>query len=89
VAQALCRARDFPHALDELALLHERGNHNVVFVDYVYSAGQAAELGYVPSLTALASVTNMERWDVRSIRCCPSTMTILPVSRMIAMLALR
>ena len=43
---------EFPHALHELALLHERGIDNVVFVDYDYSAellAQAAELGYAPS----------------------------------------
>ncbi|KZO91273.1 HCP-like protein [Calocera viscosa TUFC12733] len=43
---------EFPHALHELALLHERGVENVVFVDYEYAAellAQAAELGYAPS----------------------------------------
>ncbi|XP_006454294.1 hypothetical protein AGABI2DRAFT_189560 [Agaricus bisporus var. bisporus H97] len=43
---------EFPHALHELALLHERGIENVVFVDYEYSTellAQAAELGYAPS----------------------------------------
>jgi TPR repeat protein len=43
---------EFPHALHELALLHERGIDDVVFVDYEYSAellAQAAELGYAPS----------------------------------------
>ena len=43
---------EFPHALHELALLHERGIDNVVFVDHDYSAellAQAAELGYAPS----------------------------------------
>ncbi|EJC98822.1 HCP-like protein [Fomitiporia mediterranea MF3/22] len=43
---------EFPHALHELALLHERGIDNVVFVDYEYAAellAQAAELGYAPS----------------------------------------
>lgn len=43
---------EFPHALHELALLHERGIDNVVFVDYEYSIellAQAAELGYAPS----------------------------------------
>ena len=43
---------EFPHALHELALLHERGIDNVLFVDYEYSAellAQAAELGYAPS----------------------------------------
>ncbi|OBZ66018.1 Protein SKT5 [Grifola frondosa] len=43
---------EFPHALHELALLHERGVENAVFVDYEYAAellAQAAELGYAPS----------------------------------------
>ncbi|KAG5222351.1 Protein SKT [Salix suchowensis] len=43
---------EFPHALHELALLHERGIDDVVFVDYEYSVellAQAAELGYAPS----------------------------------------
>jgi TPR repeat protein len=43
---------EFPHALHELALLHERGVPNVLFVDYEYSAellAQASELGYAPS----------------------------------------
>ncbi|WVQ79276.1 hypothetical protein IAT38_001372 [Cryptococcus sp. DSM 104549] len=43
---------EFPHALHELALLHERGIENVLFVDLDYAAellAQAAELGYAPS----------------------------------------
>lgn len=43
---------EFPHALHELALLHERGIENVVFVDVEYTVellAQAAELGYAPS----------------------------------------
>lgn len=43
---------EFPHALHELALLHERGIEHVVFVDFEYAAellAQAAELGYAPS----------------------------------------
>jgi len=43
---------EFPHALHELALLHERGIDNVVFQDFDYAAellAQAAELGYAPS----------------------------------------
>ncbi|THH27074.1 hypothetical protein EUX98_g7112 [Antrodiella citrinella] len=43
---------EFPHALHELALLHDRGVDNVLFVDYEYAAellAQAAELGYAPS----------------------------------------
>lgn len=43
---------EFPHALHELALLHERGIDNVLFVDHDYSIellAQSAELGYAPS----------------------------------------
>ncbi|TFK56336.1 HCP-like protein [Heliocybe sulcata] len=43
---------EFPHALYELALLHERGIDNAVFVDYEYALellAQAAELGYTPA----------------------------------------
>lgn len=43
---------EFPHALHELALLHEQGVNNVLFIDTDYSAellAQAAELGYAPS----------------------------------------
>jgi TPR repeat protein len=43
---------EFPHALHELALLHERGVDNVVFVDHEYAAellAQASELGNAPS----------------------------------------
>ncbi|KAG8923449.1 hypothetical protein FRC03_003603 [Tulasnella sp. 419] len=43
---------EFPHALHELALLHERGIDNVLFVDLEYSCellAQAAELNYAPS----------------------------------------
>jgi uncharacterized protein len=43
---------EFPHALHELALLHERGIENVVFVDLEYAAellAQASELGNAPS----------------------------------------
>ena len=43
---------EFPHALHELALLHERGIDNVVFVDFEYAAellAQASELGNAPS----------------------------------------
>ena len=38
--------------MHELALLHERGVDNVLFVDYEYAAellAQASELGYAPS----------------------------------------
>jgi TPR repeat protein len=43
---------EFPHALHELALLHERGIENVLFVDLEYSAellASASELSYAPS----------------------------------------
>lgn len=43
---------EFPHALHELALLHERGVDNVIFVDQDYACellAQAAQLGYAPS----------------------------------------
>ncbi|SPO26689.1 related to SKT5 - protoplast regeneration and killer toxin resistance protein [Ustilago trichophora] len=43
---------EFPHALHELALLHERGIDNVLFVDPEYSCellAQAGEMGYAPS----------------------------------------
>ena len=43
---------EFPHALHELSLLHEKGIYNVVFVDAEYAVellAQASELGYAPS----------------------------------------
>ncbi|KAI9321540.1 hypothetical protein BX666DRAFT_1850101 [Dichotomocladium elegans] len=43
---------EYPHALHELAFLHEKGIDNVVFVDVEYAVSlyaQAAELGYAPS----------------------------------------
>ncbi|KAG9313914.1 HCP-like protein [Chiua virens] len=43
---------EFPHALHELSLLHEKGVYNVVFVDTEYAVellAQASELGYAPS----------------------------------------
>lgn len=49
---AECATPEFPHALHELALLHERGVDNVVFRDEEYAVelfAQAAELGNAPS----------------------------------------
>jgi len=43
---------EFLHALHELALLHEKGLDNVVFVDKEYTAellAQVSEFGYTPS----------------------------------------
>ena len=49
---AECATPEFPHALHELALLHEKGIHNVLFADHDHSCellAQAAEMGYAPS----------------------------------------
>ena len=43
---------EFPHAIHELALLHEKGLDNALFMDHEYAAellAQASELGYAPS----------------------------------------
>jgi TPR repeat protein len=43
---------EFPHALHELGLLHEKGHGGIIFKDPTYSLqlyAQAAELGYTPS----------------------------------------
>jgi len=43
---------EFPRALHELALLHEKGLDNVVFMGNIYAAellAQASELGHAPS----------------------------------------
>jgi TPR repeat protein len=43
---------EYPHALHELGLLHEKGLDNIIFKDTSYSIKlytQAAELGYAPS----------------------------------------
>lgn len=43
---------EFPHALHELALLHERGVDNVLFADPEYACellAQGGEMGYAPS----------------------------------------
>jgi len=55
---------EFPHASHELALLHERGIDNVLFVDFEYSIellAQATELGYAPSAYWLGECYE---WDV-------------------------
>lgn len=49
---AECATPEFPHALHELALLHEKGIHNVLFADHDHACellAQAAEMGYAPS----------------------------------------
>lgn len=43
---------DYPHALHELGLLHEKGLDNIIFKDATYSVQlytRASELGYAPS----------------------------------------
>ncbi|KAI9639039.1 uncharacterized protein MKK02DRAFT_21775 [Dioszegia hungarica] len=57
---------EFPHALHELALLHEKGIDNVVFVDYEYAAellAQASELGYAPSAFKLGECYEYGKMD--------------------------
>ncbi|KIJ53913.1 hypothetical protein M422DRAFT_775209, partial [Sphaerobolus stellatus SS14] len=57
---AECATAEFPHALHELALLHERGIPNVIFKDEDYAVEllvQAAELENAPSATLQPSKT--------------------------------
>lgn len=57
---------EFPHALHELALLHEKGVPNVVFEDNEYAAelfAQAAELGYAPSAFKLGECYEYGKMD--------------------------
>ncbi|RSH93388.1 hypothetical protein EHS25_007744 [Saitozyma podzolica] len=57
---------EFPHALHELALLHERGIDNVLFVDHEYAAellAQASELGYAPSAFKLGECYEYGKMD--------------------------
>lgn len=60
---------EYPHAIHELALLHERGIPNVVFVDLSYAVSlyvQAAELGYAPSAFRLG-----ECYEYGKLECNP------------------
>ncbi|KAI9362666.1 hypothetical protein BD770DRAFT_381523 [Pilaira anomala] len=60
---------EYPHAIHELALLHERGIANVVFVDLAYAVSlyvQAAELGYAPSAFRLG-----ECYEYGKLECNP------------------
>ncbi|KAI8642953.1 hypothetical protein BD408DRAFT_415610 [Parasitella parasitica] len=60
---------EYPHAIHELALLHERGIPNVVFVDLAYAVSlyvQAAELGYAPSAFRLG-----ECYEYGKLECSP------------------
>jgi uncharacterized protein len=56
---------EFPHALHELALLHERDIDLVLFVDYEYSTellAQAAGLGYAASAYRLGECYDSQVW---------------------------
>ncbi|KAI8149035.1 hypothetical protein BJV82DRAFT_505436 [Fennellomyces sp. T-0311] len=58
---------EYPHAVHELGLLHEKGIDNVVFVDLEYAVslyGQAAELGYAPSAFRLG-----ECYEYGKLKC--------------------
>ncbi|KAI8327607.1 hypothetical protein BD560DRAFT_297644, partial [Blakeslea trispora] len=47
---------EYPHALHELAILHERGLDAIIFVDHPYALSlyhKAADLGYAPSAFCL------------------------------------
>lgn len=58
---------EYPHALHELALLHEKGIDNVVFVDLAYAVtlfAQAADLGYAPSAFRLG-----EAYEYGKLQC--------------------
>ncbi|KAI9275513.1 hypothetical protein BDA99DRAFT_495660 [Phascolomyces articulosus] len=58
---------EYPHAVHELALLHEKGIDNVVFVDLEYAVSlyaQAAELGYAPSAFRLG-----ECYEYGKLKC--------------------
>ncbi|KAI8087351.1 hypothetical protein BDF21DRAFT_335057 [Thamnidium elegans] len=49
---AVAATPEYPHALHELGLLHERGLSDIIFKDVSYSVqlyAQAADLGYAPS----------------------------------------
>lgn len=49
---AVAATREYPHALHELGLLHERGLSDIIFRDVAYSVqlyAQASDLGYAPS----------------------------------------
>lgn len=57
---------EYPHALHELGLLHERGINNVVFVDYGYAISlyaQAADFGYAPSAFRLGECYEYGKFD--------------------------
>ncbi|ORY98736.1 hypothetical protein BCR43DRAFT_436820 [Syncephalastrum racemosum] len=58
---------EYPHALHELAVLHEKGIDNVVFIDYEYAVclyAHAADLGYAPSAFRLG-----ECYEYGKLKC--------------------
>ncbi|GAA5802768.1 hypothetical protein HPULCUR_008243 [Helicostylum pulchrum] len=59
----------YPHALHELAILHERGLGSVVFIDLKYSVNlyhEAAVLGYAPSAHRLGECYEFGKLDCTS-----------------------
>jgi TPR repeat protein len=59
-------SQEYPHALHELASLHERGVNNVVFVDFNYAVtlyAQAADIGYAPSAFRLGECYEYGKLD--------------------------
>ncbi|KAI8365279.1 uncharacterized protein BYT42DRAFT_589431 [Radiomyces spectabilis] len=60
---------EYPHAIHELAVLHERGIENVVFIDLEYAVSlyvQAADLGYPPAAFRLG-----ECFEYGKLNCSP------------------
>lgn len=56
----------YPHALHELALLHEKGVESIIFQDWKYAVtlyGEAAVLGYAPSAHRLGECYEFGRLD--------------------------
>jgi len=59
-------SQEYPHALHEMAVLHERGVNNIVFVDFNYAVtlyAQAAGLGYAPSAFRLGECYEYGKLD--------------------------
>lgn len=59
----------YPHALHELAMLHEKGLESIIFVDLKYSVSlyhEAAVLGYAPSAHRLGECYEFGKLDCAS-----------------------
>jgi TPR repeat protein len=63
-----CASRQYPHALHELGLLHEKGLDSVIFVDLKYAVSlyhDAAHLGYAPSAYRLGECYEFGKLNCR------------------------